>query len=222
MRLKKKNSGITHETPPPITVWAEKYFPPGYSYWIPDDGVHDLHNELVTRLDIKNNRRSGNLLWGAQAETLSKAGTQIAWVPDDLVPVFFTWTVHEELARACAVVDGSLSPSEIHDNLAYNLMQQLTIGHLSAQAPDRLSDGESKLLVLALQWAKKARWLFFDSLTRSFSDSTIEMILSLFSSAQEKPVLIFGNMSSGSPWLEPLSSLGSLKMRTLREIRNDG
>lgn len=182
--MKRSNAPVSSDG---VTAWLETLFPPGASYWVPD-----LHGLLKTRLGLNPAAHSAQGLWGASAETETLLGRRLGWVMDGESLVFFTPSVLEEVARALAVADGGVVPTPQHTCQAQAMMEALGIDHLAERAPDRLSDGETKLLWTAVQAAKTPRWLAFDSLTASLSEATAARLVAFLSKLAPRPVFLVG------------------------------
>jgi len=167
----------------------------------------DLHHWLVECLGLDRAGRSPHRLWGAEAEALARMGRDTGWLIDGVPLAFFTGSVLEETARAVAIRNYRLRPTAFDRNEAQSLLTALGLEGLASRAPDQLSDGETKLLWLALQWAKRPRRLFIDSLTVGLSAGTVQRVAGFLAASDHRPALVVG-LRSGEVFLRELEGLG--------------
>ena len=194
MRLGRHRTSWEATPPGMLLQKLAEQFPAGSHYW-----VEGLAESLRSRLLPADTSRSPQGLWGAQAEAEVRLGRMLGWVPDGEALVFFAPTVAEEVARSLAVAGGSLAPSEAQVRRSTSILEGLGIAPLAERAPDRLSDGETKLLWTAIQVAKAPRWLALDSLTASLSGATAARLAGFLASLDPCPILLIDAASAPEP-----------------------
>lgn len=192
MRLRKQRDVLRSDAEGRLTALMARHFPLGQNYRVYGQAPRDLHHWLAECLGLERAGRSPHRLWGPEAQALSAMGRETAWLLDGVPLAFFTGSVIHETARAVAIRNRHLVPTSNETDEARTLLTQLRIGHLIHRAPDQLSDGETKVLWLALQWAKRPKRLFIDGLAAGLSDATLAQIVDFMLTSAYCPALIIG------------------------------
>ncbi|MDZ7264396.1 MAG: hypothetical protein ONB16_07415 [candidate division KSB1 bacterium] len=193
-------------------------FPATHHYLICQADAEQINLHLMQKLVQPFHKGRKHSLWSATARQLPDLGRQIGWVPNKLPGTFLSETVVMEIADAYAAPRNSLKALPEHIRRAEDLLQRLQLSELAQRNPFSLSEGETKLVWLLTQWAKKPDYLIIGYLPTSLSPPNISRVLDFLmddhSSSGRQPVLIFGCLANHMEWCRPLLECGDWEVIT--------
>lgn len=190
-------------------------FPATAHYLLCQTEAEQLNSHLMQRLVLPFQKGRKHSLWSAAARQLPDLGRRIGWVPNKLPGTFLSETVVMEIADACAAQDNCLKAHSQHVCIAEDLLQRLKLSELALRNPFSLSEGETKLIWLLTQYAKRPDYLIIGYLPTSLSAPNIRRVLHFFidppGALSQPPIIILGYLKNHSNWCQPLLECSNWK-----------
>ena len=192
-----------------------KHFPANANYLIvqkTQDEINSFFTEILFNRTQFSHKKD---IWGKTSEMLPQWGKQLGWVPDHFALLFLSETVELEIAESLSLKYGKLVANQKDITIARSLLNKLGIPELSSRNPFFLSEGETKLVWLLIQWAKLPQYLIVGNLPTSLSNTRFNIVMDFLINSNEyaqeigfdeSPVIILGCQNKGENWCQKIIS----------------